>query len=99
MLEICQTLMREHPEVRFQTHLNENPREIAQVQKLFPSPKDYTAVYERYQLIDERSVVAHNLHPNAGELQRLAENQATLAHCPCGNAALGIGLFPLARHF
>ena len=98
MLEICQTLMREHPEVRFQTHLNENPQEIAQVQKLFPSAKDYTAVYERYQLIDERSVVAHNLHPNAGELQRLADNQATVAHCPCSNAALGSGWFPLRRH-
>jgi guanine deaminase len=98
MLEICQTLMREHPDVRFQTHLNENPQEIAQVQKLFPSVKDYTAVYERYQLIGERSVLAHNLHATAGELQRLADSQATVAHCPCSNAALGSGWFPLRRH-
>jgi guanine deaminase len=98
MLEMCQTLMREHPDVRFQTHLNENPQEIAQVQKLFPSIKDYTAVYERYQLIGERSVLAHNLHATAGELRRLADSQATVAHCPCSNAALGSGWFPLRRH-
>ena len=98
MLEMCQTLMREHPDVRFQTHLNENPQEIAQVQKLFPSARDYTAVYDHYELIDERSVLAHNLHPNAGELQQLADNGATVAHCPCSNAALGSGWFPFRRH-
>ncbi len=98
MLEMCQTLMREHPDVRFQTHLNENPQEIAEVQKLFPSAKDYTAVYERYQLIGARSVLAHNLHSNGSELQRLAGSKATVAHCPCSNAALGSGWFPLRRH-
>ena len=29
MLEMCQTLLRENPGVRFQTHLNENRQEIA----------------------------------------------------------------------
>ncbi len=31
MLEVCQTLLRENPGVRFQTHLNENRQEIAEV--------------------------------------------------------------------
>jgi guanine deaminase len=98
MLEICQTLMREHPDVRFQTHLNENPQEVAEVLKLFPWAKDYLSVYERYGLVEVRSVLAHNLHPTDDELQRLSASKATVSHCPCSNAALGSGWFPLRRH-
>ena len=45
MLEVCQTLLREHPEVRFQTHLNENRQEISEVSRLFPWATDYLNVY------------------------------------------------------
>ncbi len=98
MLEVCQTLMLEHPDVLFQTHLNENPQEVAEVIKLFPWAKDYLAVYERFGLLEARSVLAHNLHPTDDELQRLAASKATVSHCPCSNAALGSGWFPLRRH-
>ena len=36
MLEVCQSLLRDHPGVRFTTHLNENAQEIAEVARLFP---------------------------------------------------------------
>jgi len=98
MLEVCQTLMREHPDVLFQTHVNENPREVTEVLKLFPWAKDYLAVYERFGLVEARSVLAHNLHPTDDELQRLSASKATISHCPCSNAALGSGWFPLRRH-
>ena len=51
MLEMCQSLLREHPDVRFQTHLNENSQEVSGVLKLFPWAKDYLGVYERYDLV------------------------------------------------
>ncbi len=98
MLEMCQSLLREHPDVRFQTHVNESPREVAEVLKLFPWARDYLGVYERYGLVGARSVLAHNLHPNGDELKRLAVSQASISHCPCSNAALGSGWFPLRRH-
>ena len=98
MLEVCQTLMREHPDVLFQTHLNENPKEVAEVLKLFPWAKDYLAVYERFGLVEARSVLAHNLHPTDDELRRLSASKASVSHCPCSNAALGSGWFPLHRH-
>jgi guanine deaminase len=31
-------------------------------------------------------------------LRRLAAAGASIAHCPCSNAALGSGIFPMARH-
>jgi guanine deaminase len=98
MLEVCQTLRQEHDGLRFQTHLNENPQEIAEVARLFPWAKDYLAVYERYGLGGRGAVMAHNVHPTASEIDRLASADSTIAHCPCSNAALGSGLFALKRH-
>jgi guanine deaminase len=98
MLEVCQTLLREHEGLLIQTHLNENPEEIAEVRRLFPSAGDYLAIYERFGLSGPNAVMAHNVHPTDSELNRLAATGATVAHCPCSNAALGSGVFPLKRH-
>jgi guanine deaminase len=98
ILEICQTLMREHPGIHFQTHMNESPAEIAEVARLFPGAADYLAVYERFQLAGRASVFAHNLHTSDSELHRLAAHGSAVAHCPCSNAALGSGFFPMRRH-
>jgi guanine deaminase len=56
------------------------------------------AVYENFGLVGENSVMAHNIHATSNELQRLATAGASVAHCPCSNAALGSGLFPIRRH-
>ena len=98
MLELCQTLLREHEGLRFQTHINESPREIAEVARLFPWAADYLAVYERYGLGGRCAVMAHNVHATDAELERLAAAGTSIAHCPCSNAALGSGVFPLRRH-
>ena len=98
MLEVCQTLMRENEGVRVQSHLNENAIEIAEVARLFPWASDYFDVYERYGLCGPRAVMAHNVHPHARELERLAGTRTSIAHCPCSNSALGSGMFPIRRH-
>jgi guanine deaminase len=98
MLEVCQTLLREHEGLLVQTHLNENVQEIAEVARLFPWASDYLAVYERYGLSGSNSILAHNVHPTDSELDRLAASGAAVAHCPSSNAALGSGLFPFKRH-
>jgi guanine deaminase len=98
MLEVCQTLLREHQGLLVQTHLNENVDEIAEVARRFPWAADYLGVYERFGLSGSNSVLAHNVHPADSELNRLAASGATVAHCPSSNAALGSGLFPLKRH-
>jgi guanine deaminase len=98
ILEVCQTLLAEHDGLRFQTHINENADEIAEVGRLFPWASDYLGVYERYGLAGRKSVMAHNVHPTDSELERLAASRTSVAHCPCSNAALGSGIFPLRRH-
>jgi len=98
MLEVCQALLRDYPDVGFQTHLNENTEEIADVLRAFPSAQDYLSAYDRFGLVGPRSVFAHNVHPADCELERLAEAGSAVAHCPCSNAALGSGFFPMKRH-
>ena len=98
MLEVCQTLLSEHDGLRFQTHINENVAEIAEVARAFPWADDYLAVYERYKFGGPRAVMAHNVHPTDSELERLGAAGTSIAHCPCSNAALGSGIFSLRRH-
>jgi len=98
MLEVCAALLKEHPTARFTTHINENPREIEEVGRLFPAAEDYLAVYEHYSLINRHAVLAHNIHTTDAQLERLATHRASIAHCPSSNAALGSGIFPMQRH-
>ncbi|PNY79944.1 guanine deaminase [Deinococcus koreensis] len=98
ILDACGALMREFPDVRFTSHINENGREIEVVRELFPSARDYLDTYERAGLVGRRSVLAHNVHPSDRELGVMADHRCTAAHCPCSNSALGSGFFPLRRH-
>ena len=98
MLEVCQQLMNDTPTARFHTHINENHDEIAMVRRLFPWARDYLETYECYDLIGSRSLLAHNLHASTSELERLSAASSSVAHCPCSNAAIGSGFFPMRRH-
>jgi guanine deaminase len=98
MLEVCQSLLQETPGALFQTHINEQQGEIEKVLRAFPWAHDYLAVYERFSLIGRRAVLAHNVHATDHELTRLASSRASIAHCPCSNASLGSGIFPMQRH-
>lgn len=98
MLDACRRLLELAPDLYFTTHLNETVDEVATVRSLFPWARHYLHVYDEFGLVGPRSVFAHNVHPQADELQRLAATQASIAHCPSSNTFLGSGLFPMRRH-
>ncbi len=98
ILEVCRALRAENPDVRFQTHLNENVDEITEVRRMFSWASDYFAIYQRYGLHGRGAVMAHNIHPVQDELARLSATSTAVAHCPASNAALGSGIFPMHRH-
>ena len=98
MLSMCGDLLADADDLLFTTHLNETLDEISLVRSSFPWASDYLETYERFGLLGERSVFAHDVHPTDDELRRLAVAGAAVAHCPCSNAFLGSGLFPLRRH-
>ena len=98
VLEAAGALLKAHPDTLLQTHLNESPAEIAQVAVLFPWARDYLGTYERFGLVTERSVFAHNVHVSDGELGRLGAARSNVAHCPSSNMFIGSGLFDMRRH-
>lgn len=96
MLAACGAVLAEVPGAMFTSHVNENPREVAEVTEL--SGTHYVGAYDRHGLCGPHGVLAHDVHPTDPELELLAARGTAVAHCPTSNAALGSGLFPLARH-
>jgi len=94
LLEAAGQLKREFPEAYVHTHISENRNEVTWVQQLFPEA-EYADVYERYGLLDERTVLAHGVWLTEEELDLLARRKARIAHCPNSNLFLGSGLFRL----
>lgn len=96
LLEAAGALKREFPAAYVQTHISENPMEVAWVHELFPDA-EYADVYDRYGLLDSKTVLAHGVHLTEEELDLLSRRGARIAHCPNSNLFLGSGLFPLHR--
>ena len=80
----------------WQTHLSEDPEEIAEVARLFPEARDYVDVYDRAGGLGERTILAHAIHLSPREEARLAETGTRIAHCPTSNLFIGAGVMPLA---
>lgn len=92
-MEAAQALTKEHLDVYVQTHLSENHDEIAFTAKLYPDARDYLDVYERYGLVDARSLFGHSLHLNERERSVMAETRSVAVFCPTSNLFLGSGLY------
>ncbi len=96
--------------VYFTSHLNENNRpgdgEIAAVLRSY-QVKTYLDTYDGLflpgsekggkSLLGRRSVMAHCVHCTDSELERLAETQTSVAHCPISQLFLGSGTMPWRR--
>jgi guanine deaminase len=83
--------------LRTQTHLNEQLREKAYVEKyLYPKAGSYTEVYLKDGLLDrEGAILAHCIHNSDSELAIIAQQHAAVAHCPTSNTLLCSGVMPL----
>lgn len=96
-LEAAGKLAAEHPEAWIQTHLSENPFEIASVLELFPDCPDYLGVYEKHGLVRKKFVAGHSIYLSEDEFRRMGEADASVAFCPASNLFLGSGFFQWDR--
>lgn len=96
-LQVARDLMTALPDALMQTHLSESPGELARIRQLYPNDEDYTAVYDRFGLLSERSLFAHGIHLSDRECRRLSETGSIVAHCPTSNMFLGSGLMSMAH--
>ena len=96
-LRAAAALRQEFPDTLLHTHLAENTQELARVAELFPEARNYLDVYRQAELVGPGSVFAHGIHLSEEEHHCLAENRATLVHCPSSNLFLGSGLCNVAE--
>ncbi|KAJ5949968.1 guanine deaminase [Penicillium verhagenii] len=83
------------PPLHIQTHISENINEVALVQELFPESTSYAGVYETYNLLTPRTILAHAVHLTADERKLIRARDAKISHCPASNSALGSGIAPV----
>ena len=57
----------------WQTHVSEDPFEIAEVGRLFPDAIDYVDVYDRAGGLGDHAILAHGIHLSDRELARLID--------------------------
>lgn len=79
-----------------QTHIAENPDEVALVKKLF-CRRSYAEVYDNYGLLNHTTVLGHAVHLTADEMALISKRGAKVAHCPISNSSLSSGLCPVRK--
>ena len=84
-------------QIPVQSHLSENPGEIAWVKELCPWSEFYGDAYDRFGLFgaDCKTVMAHCVYSGKEEQQRMKENGVFIAHCPESNMNLSSGVAPI----
>ena len=95
-LAVLGALWAEHPTCLMQTHLSEQVDEVAWVRDLYPDARDYLDTYEAAGLLGRGALFGHAIHLTEREIDRLAEADASLIHCPTSNTFIGSGLFDLS---
>jgi guanine deaminase len=95
-LEALGALWAAYPDCLMQTHLSEQPDEVAWVRRLYPRARDYLDTYEAHGLLGARGLYGHAIHLAPRERDRLRETGAALVHCPTSNTFIGSGLFDMA---
>ncbi len=96
-LQMAGELYASYESVYLQTHLAENHDEIAFVKQLYPTHKGYLDVYDDMGLLGRRTTLAHGIHLEISEYERLRATGTQISHCPTSNLFLGSGLFDLPK--
>jgi guanine deaminase len=83
------------PPLHIQTHISENTNEVTLVNDLFPEAGSYAGVYDQYNLLTPRTILAHAVHLTPEEKALIKKRDAKISHCPASNSALGSGIAPV----
>lgn len=84
-------IAQEYPKMPIQTHFNESEQEKNFTLSLFPQFTNEADLYEKFNLLNERSIFAHCTIMTPYETQRLQDLNCGVAHCPTSNMTVGGG--------
>ncbi len=92
--------LSEQYELPVQSHLSENPGEIAWVRELCPDSRFYGEVYDRCGLFGScmNTVMAHCVWSGDEEIALMKERGVYIAHCPASNMNVASGIAPIRRY-
>ena len=79
--------------LKIQSHLSENPSEIAWVKELVPNSKTYGDAYDMFGLMgeDKQTIMAHCIHLDDYDKDLIKKHGSFIAHCPSSNRNLSSG--------
>jgi guanine deaminase len=97
LLEYCGAFAKQN-QTFIQTHINESEDEVRWVHELYPDSRDYASVYDQFNLLTPKTILAHSIFTRGNELRQFLEAGAKISHCPSSNFFLGSGCFPLQKH-
>ncbi|MCD8036431.1 MAG: amidohydrolase family protein [Clostridiales bacterium] len=80
-----------------QSHLSENPSEIAWVKELCPWSSSYGNAYDTYGLMNSKTIMAHCVHMTEEEMDIMKNKGVFAAHCPESNINIASGISPASR--
>ncbi|SCU86392.1 LANO_0C07844g1_1 [Lachancea nothofagi CBS 11611] len=78
-------------DLHIQTHLSENKNELKWVKELFPECESYSDVYDSYNLLTNKTVLAHCIHLSDKEIDLIKERESGVSHCPISNSSITSG--------
>ncbi len=99
LMKMLGELAREY-DLPVQSHLSENPEEVAWVKALAPESAFYGDAYDRFGLFGKEvpTIMAHCVYSGEEEIRRLYENGVFIAHCPQSNTNIASGIAPVRRY-
>lgn len=80
-----------------QSHISENKSEIELVHSLC-DVEFYAQGYDRYGLLNDRTVMAHCIYSSDEELALMKERGVFIAHCPESNMNIASGIAPVRKY-
>ncbi|KAJ1664496.1 hypothetical protein IW140_000499 [Coemansia sp. RSA 1813] len=89
-------LARAH-DLPVQSHLCENPAEVAFAKACFPGSTSYAAIYNKYGLLKPGSIMAHCVHMSDEDVELVGATGSGVSHCPNSNFALTSGIADVRR--
>lgn len=86
--------------LRVQSHLSENPSEIAWVKELVPASDCYANAYELFDTMgtpEMPTIMAHCVYSDEREMDIMKSHGAYVAHCANSNLNLSSGIAPIRK--
>jgi len=87
--------------LRVQSHLSENPSEVAWVKELVPEAGSYAEAYDLFHMLGDKdypAVMAHCVYCSGEEMDLMKRRGVYVAHCPESNLNLSSGIASVRKY-